>query len=175
MVLVNRFPQIIFQTNIINFKYIGNLDCSYCQSVDLIIYILSSPTNFDRRNNIRSTWGSIRSHLGLKVKHVFIIGSRNDSDLQTQINKEKMKYNDIVQGNFMDNYANLIVKTRFAQKWVAEFCVNSQYVLKTDDDIFINIYELVRGIKERLEDIPENSLFCPKFHRGKSAITYSQT
>lgn len=44
----------------------------------------------------------------------------------------------------MDTYDNLTLKTIMAFRWVTEFCSNARFLMKTDDDVFINTANLVK-------------------------------
>jgi hypothetical protein len=64
-----------------------------------------------------------------------------------QIELENEVYDDIVQGNFVDSYRNLTYKHTMVFKWFLENCSNVKYLLKTDDDVFINTPKLVEYLK----------------------------
>lgn len=55
-------------------------------------------------------------------------------------------YNDIVQEDFIDAYKNLTYKGVAALKWITHYCLNSKYVLKADDDMFVNMFTLLRHL-----------------------------
>merc|ERR1712107_33260 len=64
-----------------------------------------------------------------------------------------------VQENFLDSYANLTIKSVMMLKWFTQFCERgpkgAQYVLKTDDDMYINLvklWELVQANKTQTLD-----------------------
>ncbi|CAF0895209.1 unnamed protein product [Adineta steineri] len=116
------------------------IDHAVCQVDDfLIIYILSSATNFGRRNVIRSTWGSKRNG----TCFVFIIGeiagaTYNIGSLQVKLNNERRQYHDIVQVNHIETYANVVYKEVAALQWSSQFYPNIPYLFKTDDDLIID-------------------------------------
>lgn len=53
--------------------------------------------------------------------------------------REKHIYDDLIIANFADSYDNLTLKTMATLEWIETFCNQSQFVLKTDDDMFINV------------------------------------
>ena len=61
---------------------------------------------------------------------------------QKQLEEESSKYGDIIQGDFLDTYHNLSYKATMGNLWVAEFCSQAEFVVKTDDDQFIDLYEV---------------------------------
>ncbi|XP_050530851.1 uncharacterized protein LOC126899741 [Daktulosphaira vitifoliae] len=66
-----------------------------------------------------------------------------DWELQKRILLENRKYRDIVQTNVRDTYSNLTLKSIAALEWIQEFCPSAHYVLKTDDDMFIDVQRLL--------------------------------
>ena len=62
--------------------------------------------------------------------------------MQKKIYKESEKYEDIIQGDFNDTYHNLSYKAVMGNVWVSEFCEQAEFVVKADDDQFIDLYEV---------------------------------
>ena len=48
----------------------------------------------------------------------------------------------LIQGDFMDTYHNLSYKEIMGNLWISEFCEQAEFVVKTDDDQFIDLYEV---------------------------------
>ena len=46
--------------------------------------------------------------------------------------------NDIILEDFHDTYLNLTLKTSFLLKWLETSCSQAKFVLKVDDDVFVN-------------------------------------
>jgi hypothetical protein len=78
-----------------------------------------------------------------------MVGAVAEDDVQKQLEMENEIYGDIVQGNFIDSYRNMTYKHTMVLKWFLENCSNVKYLLKTDDDIFVNIPELIDHIEGR--------------------------
>jgi len=74
---------------------------------------------------------------------VFMMGRPGISSLQKAIDKEACMYGDIVQEDFKDSYQNLTHKAVMSLNWVSQYCSHATYVLKVDDDIFVNMFNLV--------------------------------
>ena len=62
--------------------------------------------------------------------------------MQENIAKENEEHHDIVQGDFLDTYRNLSYKNIMGKLWVSQFCEQAEFVVKTDDDQFIDLYEV---------------------------------
>ncbi len=45
-----------------------------------------------------------------------------------------------LQGGFHDSYHNLSYKNVFGKLWVSTFCEQAEFVVKTDDDMYIDLY-----------------------------------
>jgi len=60
---------------------------------------------------------------------------------------ESEQYGDIVQEDFLDTYHNLSHKGVTALKWITNYCNQATFILKTDDDIFVNTYTLIRHLR----------------------------
>ncbi len=46
-----------------------------------------------------------------------------------------------------DTYLNLTLKTVMGLKWTAKFCNVAEFVMKTDDDIFVNVPLLLDALR----------------------------
>jgi len=143
--LTIKLPEII--TNIKNSSIIYlhvKLDLTsntaICQENDyLIIYILSTITNIQRRNVIRSTWASKQNG----TCFIFILGQfssliNNFNQIQMKINDEKKQYQDIVQIDHIESYSNVVYKEIAALQWSQYFYPNIPYLFKTDDDLIVD-------------------------------------
>lgn len=62
------------------------------------------------------------------------------------IETEKHLYDDLIVANFEDSYDNLTLKTMSSMEWIDSYCNQSDFVLKTDDDMFINVPNLLSFI-----------------------------
>ena len=87
-----------------------------------------------------------------------------------------------MQEDFIDSYANLTVKSLMLLKWFSKSCEKVPYVLKTDDDVFINLKNLHALVaKNKKTNLlmgtlicgatpirdPYNKWFSPKYMYGK--------
>ena len=50
--------------------------------------------------------------------------------------------------SFQDSYHNLTLKTVMGLKWTSIFCPHAQFILKTDDDIYVNVPLLTSVVKK---------------------------
>ena len=77
-----------------------------------------------------------------RISYMFHTGSTLDENIQRSLEEESQEYGDLVQGDFLDNYYNLSYKAIMGNLWVAEFCSQAEFLVKTDDDMFVDMYEV---------------------------------
>jgi beta-1,3-galactosyltransferase 1 len=115
--------------------------------VRLIIVVTCSVDVFNKRHAIRETWGSYTKQIDMGVRVAFLTGRTLNKTIQQQLEEENEKYHDIIQGNFLDTYRNLTLKSILLQKWIATYCSSAQYALKSDDDMFVHVPNLLSGLR----------------------------
>lgn len=146
-----------------------------CQEKKLLVaFVFSHPQNHKRRLLIRETWASQK---GSYFDLFFIFGK---SKLDEQIFYEAEQYQDILLADFVDTYSNLTHKTVSALQWVSKNCRQTQFVLKVDDDVLVNVIVFIHLLETmvQLRDT-RRVLFCDlqpivKVRReGKYAVTFA--
>lgn len=123
--------------NVTDFKYlISKSECGRNGSIPIFVNLVhSSPAYYDRRSGIRKTW----AHSDPRTITYFLMGMVQSPSLQKRINEEDEQFHDIIQGNFVDTYHNLTYKHTMALKWFSDNCPHVKYLLKADDDVFVNV------------------------------------
>ena len=118
-----------------NFDFeLNNFPCNGSNSLLLLVLVHSAPGNVDKRRTIRETWGqNSASH-----RVLFLLGEVESPQAQAALEEENRTYRDLVQGRFLDSYRNMTYKHVMALKWTTYFCQGARYLLKTDDDVFVN-------------------------------------
>jgi beta-1,3-galactosyltransferase 1 len=123
----------------------------------LVIYVHSAPGHLEQRTLIRKTYANPSNTPGLVVRTFFVIGF---SQLhQNALLQENAMYGDILQENYIDSYKNLSLKALSAMRYISSHCQFTHFVLKADDDIFVNIFALVRHLRAS-ELTPPKSISC---------------
>jgi hypothetical protein len=77
----------------------------------------------------------------------FIVGLTEDRKTETRIKEESDLYGDILQINVIDHYFNLTYKVVGLLNWIDSRCSKVDFVLKVDDDVFINVHNLEAVMK----------------------------
>ena len=120
-----------------------------------VTVVSSAPDNFYNREQIRKTWG--------QGNNVYFLLGATGPRLQPLIADEARQHGDIIQGTFVDSYRNLTFKQVMGLLWAGSHCPGVKYILKTDDDVFVNTQQLEKG----LSSLPEKGLiFCPLMERS---------
>lgn len=115
-----------------------------------IIIITSSPNHFEHRREIRNSWcnPTLSSHEANTWQCVFLIGKVDSPDIEFQLREENLQYKDILRGSYIDSYRNLTHKVMHGLAWISSKC-EAPYILKTDDDCFVNTHLLWQFLMHR--------------------------
>ncbi|KAF0296127.1 Beta-1,3-galactosyltransferase 5 [Amphibalanus amphitrite] len=134
-----------------SFEYLLNGPvCGSSKQVRAVIVVHSDPRRPEVRQAIRDSLPAAElAQLGLKRAFMLAEAStmlREDevTIAQSEIAKESALHGDVVQGNFHDSYHNLTYKHIMALDWAITFCPQARHIIKMDDDIVYNVYELVK-------------------------------
>jgi galactosylxylosylprotein 3-beta-galactosyltransferase len=118
------------------------------QSTFLVIMIISSPKNLDRRTAIRQTWLNIpNKYLRKDVLPLFAVGNENLSEeVSKKLDEENNGNEDLLVLPIQETYTTL------TQKILASFVhiernVNFSFLLKVDDDSFVNLAIIVEELR----------------------------
>ena len=112
---------------------------------------------------IRESWG-VPNMLNVETRLVFLLGAPLDEEAQRHIEAENAAHKDLVQGEFSDTYANLSYKNIMGKLWVSEYCEQAEFVVKTDDDMYVDLYEgysITRGYITTTHYQRNRFLLCP--------------
>lgn len=128
------------------FRILPQYYCGGRGDVDLVAMVFSMVGNREHRDAVRHTWGQVAkggSWPGLSmrgsVRLIFLFGETNDPKQEARLREEAKEQNDIVQAGFIESYQNLTYKTLMGFKWVREYCPQTAYVMKVDDDVFVHL------------------------------------
>ncbi|KAL6264813.1 hypothetical protein P5V15_004908 [Pogonomyrmex californicus] len=132
-----------------------------CKATFLIWIITSYAGEPSARSALRRAYTDEELQ-ALGIGRIFLLGTLSgDAERKTHVSQnalldESRRFNDILQGDFVDTYRNLTRKHLIGLQWAANNCKGVKYIMKMDDDIVINVY----GVLEKLRSgiIEENSL-----------------
>ena len=137
--------------DVASFKYPINIPaCS--SALQVFVAVISAPGYFDKRRMIRKTW--LRHLNPQQVRVAFFVGRTSDPVVQAEIQKESDKYGDVIQIEMVDNYNNLALKTVAYLNWIHCHCARVPFVMKCDDDVYVNVHNLARILHSLPPDEP---------------------
>ena len=70
------------------------------------------------------------------------------------LEQERGIYNDIIQADIDDTYANLTLKVQLAMDFAVRGCPNFDYVIKTDDDMYLNFDSITDFVLKQNKNDP---------------------
>ncbi|XP_054460864.1 N-acetyllactosaminide beta-1,3-N-acetylglucosaminyltransferase 2a isoform X2 [Anoplopoma fimbria] len=121
----------------------------------LLLAVKSLIPHFDRRQAIRETWGRAGVLANRTVATVFLLGNTwspdHFPDLQGMLDHEAELHGDLLQWDYRDSFYNLTLKEVLFLEWFGQSCPHARFVLKGDDDVFINtprVINLLEGLTE---------------------------
>ncbi|CAN7938699.1 unnamed protein product, partial [Ixodes hexagonus] len=160
-----------------DFRYVLNSDpCAGPRDLFLVVFVHSAPAHWDRRRAIRETWGNasvLQASTAQRMALVFMVGLVDDPQTREALAREGSAHGDLVMGNFVDSYRNLTYKHVMGLKWVTYFCRSARYVLKTDDDVFIDLFQLTSYLRDALGALaPSNLMICALVRRAFAKRSY---
>lgn len=119
----------------------------------ILVLIKSAIDHLNRRISIRKTWGS---HPALLIR--FVLGL-NATEESADIEVEQSVFNDIIKGNFYDYYYNNTYKTLTGLHWAETECGDEmRYVMLSDDDMWVNPFNLLNFTENLTENARETML-----------------
>lgn len=104
---------------------------------------------------------------------MFLVGKSNSSRLNNLLKQEAQVYKDMVIGDFLDTFRNLSRKTLLGLQWSEKHC-QAKYVLKTDDDCFVNVLSLVEWLQEYRETNGSKSLYAGNIQKEMEVVRHKQ-
>ncbi|KAI0207182.1 UDP-GalNAc:beta-1,3-N-acetylgalactosaminyltransferase 1 [Lamellibrachia satsuma] len=132
--------------NNVNYTYLIPGDDICTNDTHLVILVHSLHNHADRRDAIRKTWGGAAvahswpgRNISVNVKLAFIFGVNRDVLLDSSLKDEHKRYGDIIQCSFYEHYHNMTLKSLLGLRWNMQYCPNAKFLLKSDDDMIVNI------------------------------------
>ena len=126
-----------------------------CGTNMLVIMVHSATANTQKRNLLRKYY-KIYQDLGIfqklgKVKVLFIIGKDLRPEINDEVSQEAKEHQDIIRGNFVDHYFNMTIKNIFGKVKINALC-KFKYLLKADDDVFLNFPVILLNLNKLKEN-----------------------
>ena len=106
----------------------------------LVIMVVSAPSHVEERAAIRAGWGRHQSRA--EVVFGFLVGPTPGGELG-ELLAEQEQHGDLVINNVEDVYENLSLKTISGLEWFDRYCAEADYLLKVDDDMYVQVDRLL--------------------------------
>lgn len=162
------------EDSLIYTKLRTNISCP--ARVRLLILVSSNLGNSDRRTLIRNSWGPDNS-LQDRWRTVFLLTENDNQKDRARAEIESQLYGDIITGDYQEAFFNMAFKVAMGFEWALKFC-KFDYLLKTDDDIFVNTHGLLEyldingTLKEKL--YTGNPMWgSPVLREGRYAVKHA--
>ncbi len=114
----------------------------------VVAYVHSAPQNMAQRAMIRETWANKAYHGNSSMEVFFATGLADNPGVQRSLEEESDVHRDILQEDYKDNYLALAHKGVGSLKWILNKCHNTKFILKTDDDTFVNAFSLLKHLRD---------------------------
>ena len=131
--------------------------------------IYSKLSNIKLRDAIRESWKTSFDKKGIEVKFFLSIGGLAEPEDITVYETENDQYNDLVLLPVMEGYRHNSRKGVAFARWIRDNRSNSQYIIKTDDDVYLRADPLliqlhfriplgyVWGFMDYISPVPKNT------------------
>lgn len=110
----------------------------------IAVFIHSTAKDIERRQTIRNTWLSDVKRRNISA--YFAVGLSANQTIDDMLQIESHLYSDLIQFGFVDNYYNNTLKAIAILRWINNYCSSPQLILKTDDDVMVNISAVVHHL-----------------------------
>lgn len=114
----------------------------------MLVGVFSTGNNFKRRMALRRTWMQYEAVRSGDVAVRFFIGFDKNAQVNLELWREVEAYGDIQLMPFVDYYSLITLKT-VAICIFGTKILPAKYIMKTDDDAFVRIDEVLSGVKSR--------------------------
>ncbi|XVF66057.1 hypothetical protein PTKIN_Ptkin10aG0003400 [Pterospermum kingtungense] len=112
----------------------------------MLVGVFSTGNNFERRMALRRSWIQFESVRSGDVAVQFFIGLNKNRQVNFELWKEAQAYGDIQFMPFVDYYSLISLKT-IAICIMGTKILPAKYIMKTDDDAFVRIDEVLSSLK----------------------------
>ena len=140
--------------NLKRFEFLLNSNvCDGMDRIELLVIVTSHPGNANLRNAFRRALPK-QELVKFNIRRLFLLARIDPNQMgyrrveQLVIEEEHLAHNDIVQGDFTESYHNLSYKHVMGLKYATHFCRQAELILKMDDDIAVDVFQLLRLVRD---------------------------
>ncbi|KAJ3653608.1 hypothetical protein Zmor_012849 [Zophobas morio] len=137
---------------------VNNLPHNFCNAPKtVLIFVHSRPHNKEARDAIRRTWGDPTLLFNNNASLFFLLGQTRDWSTRDITRSENLEHGDIIIEDFIDDYANLTLKSISMLK-LFESQDQCKFLVKADEDLFVNVENLVKLVELLPNDMKKRLL-----------------
>ncbi|KDP29247.1 hypothetical protein JCGZ_16636 [Jatropha curcas] len=114
--------------------------------IAMLVGVFSTGNNFERRMALRRSWMQYEAVRSGDVAVRFFIGLHKNGQVNYELWKEAQAYGDVQLMPFVDYYSLISLKT-VAICIMGTKILPAKYIMKTDDDAFVRIDEVITSLK----------------------------
>ncbi|GAV70370.1 Gal-bind_lectin domain-containing protein/Galactosyl_T domain-containing protein [Cephalotus follicularis] len=145
-VLASGLPTSEDSSHTIDLEALKSVSISLRKPIDLLIGVFSNTNNFKRRMAVRRTWMQYPAVRSGAVAVRFFVGLHKNKIVNEELWNEAQTYGDIQLMPFVDYYSLITWKTLAICIFGTEVAL-AKFVMKTDDDAFVRVDEVLASIK----------------------------
>ncbi|KAG6667907.1 hypothetical protein CIPAW_01G132800 [Carya illinoinensis] len=112
----------------------------------MLVGVFSTGNNFERRMALRRSWMQYEAVRSGDVAVRFFVGLHKNSQVNFELWREAQAYGDVQLMPFVDYYSLIALKT-IAICILGTKVLPAKYIMKTDDDAFVRIDEVLSSLK----------------------------
>lgn len=106
------------------------------------------------------------------MKYCFSSQLTNRSQ-QRNLREESKKHGDILQATkFLDAYHNITLRDIVGFKWVLKNCPRTEFIMKADDDVALNVYYLIDTLETNRYTNSKKLVACANLIHGATVLRY---
>lgn len=108
----------------------------------IFVFINTRVNNTRARQAIRESY--LKDLLENNIPYGFLLSNPEDRRAMRSINDENDKFKDLIVLESKETYYHLTLKTAHLLQWAAHNCPASAYIVKMDDDVYVNVARLLQ-------------------------------
>ncbi|XP_018814250.2 hydroxyproline O-galactosyltransferase GALT3 isoform X2 [Juglans regia] len=112
----------------------------------MLVGVFSTGNNFERRMALRRSWMQYEAVRSGDVAVRFFVGLHKNNQVNFELWREAQAYGDVQLMPFVDYYSLIALKT-IAICIMGTKVLPAKYIMKTDDDAFVRIDEVLSSLK----------------------------
>ena len=138
-------------------------DQTSCNDLTVLFMVSSELSHQTRRNVIRSTWinqthwKKYNQQRDVSFGMLFIVGRSTNKTQKELIMNESRMHGDLLVLDLEESFYSLSYKVMIGFQWITKHCKGYKFLLKGDDDIFVNIHALMELLHE--PTTPQHNLY----------------